>query len=88
MTRHPCHGRSRRSVETFEAIAVGIQDRHPTSTLLALLRHGLIRLVEMKAIGSDRFGVIYRPIYEVPVPVHYQWCRWASENVTDEEMAA
>lgn len=77
MTRHPCADRSRRSREVFEEIAIGNSDGHHQSTIDGLLRNGLIHRSGSKFVGIGRVKV---PIYEVPTPIHIQWCQWCAEQ--------
>ena len=85
MTDHPCAGRSKAAVEVFEAIAI---NQHPPlrpKVINSLLKAGLIVKVGDTEL-RDRFGVMKIPVYEVPLPVHWQWCQWCSENVKDDEL--
>jgi hypothetical protein len=86
MTPHPTHRLSRAATEAFERIAICQPHRASSRTLRALLDRRLIVQTGTKILGRDRFGVIAVPVYEVPLAVHYQWCCWADENVTDEEL--
>jgi hypothetical protein len=83
--RHPCAGHSKATKEVFEIIATGGRPACATKTLYALERAGLIEKIGEEVIGRDALGVIKLPVYEVPLPIHMQWCQWASENVSDEE---
>lgn len=38
----------------------------------------------MKSLGRDALGPIQVVVYEVPLPVHMQWCEWCAENVEEE----
>jgi hypothetical protein len=40
-----------------------------------LLASGLIVELNPVVIGRDRFGEIAIPQYEMPILVHYQWCK-------------
>ena len=83
-TRHPCSGRSPAQVEIFEAIATGQTPPLRPRSLAALVRDGLVEKVGMKTLGHDALGAIEVAIYEVPLPVHMQWCQWCAENVAEE----
>lgn len=84
--KHPCAGRSQRQVEIFEAIAVNLEPPFSPRSLRALLDAGLVEQVGVRVLGRDAFGAIKVPVYAVPLPVHYQWCQWCSENVGDEDV--
>lgn len=81
MTDHPCKGRSKVQITAFEAIATGQEPPPRQRTINALLNSGLIELAGMRKIGEDRFGAIELPEYQVPIPIHIQWCRWAAETI-------
>lgn len=80
VTRHPCHGRSNRSREVFEHIAIGNDGGHHPVTLNAL--------VAAKSINRywQKHGRLNIKRYCVPLNVHMQWCEWCDENVTDDEI--
>lgn len=44
-------------------------------TRKALLKQGLIEQCGAKVICQDRFGTVTVPEYQMPIPVHYQWCK-------------
>lgn len=79
MTEHPCKGLSKIQVEVFERIAINEPHMASENTINALLRRGLIEPTEPKIIQS-RFGDIRVKQYLVPLPLHMQWCEWASEQ--------
>lgn len=79
MTDHPAitAGCTPKQVEVFEQIAINNVSGHPKKTVEALARKGLVVLNERVLPG--RFPVkIFEP--SVPLNIHYQWCRWASEQ--------
>lgn len=80
VTDHPCKGLSAAAIAAFEQIAIGQPPTATTRTLRMLRRRELIAFAGMKVVGRDRFGAIELPEYFVPIPVHYQWCTWASEQ--------
>jgi hypothetical protein len=73
---------SRLAVETFEQMAIGLRPQCP-KTIAALLAKGLIEKVGERVLCRDRFGTVTIPEYAVPLPVHYQWCKWCDENIKD-----
>lgn len=87
---HPCYGLSKKHREAFEQIGVGQTPYDLTDkgkkVLIDLLERELIGYVGMKQLGKDCFGVIEVPEFMVPIPIHYQWCKWCSKNVKDEEL--
>jgi hypothetical protein len=86
VTDHPCKGLPKSVRNAFERIAVGMPTGAAHPTIVKLLAAGLI-VVEMKH-GRDALGSYSWPEYHVPLPVHMQWCKWCSENITDAEIAA
>lgn len=89
-TPHPAKaaGCTPRQIEAFEQIAVGNSNASgfTLKTIEALLRKGLIVEATKRTIGADAFGPIRVVEFQVPVPVHMQWCKWCSENITDEDL--
>jgi hypothetical protein len=80
MTDHPCKGMTKNQIAVFERIAVNqLIYAHPR-TIAVLKERGLIEQGPDRVLGRDAFGLITVPDYCVPLPVHYQWCRWASEQ--------
>jgi hypothetical protein len=49
-------------------------------TIDELLSRGLITREERKAHFADGLPPSTIADYFVPLPIHYQWCRWASER--------
>lgn len=81
MTDHPCKGMTPRQIEAFEQIATG--DALPIAHRRTLASLEALRLIERladKELGRDRFGAIFVPQYQVPIPIHMQWCQWCSEQ--------
>ncbi len=71
--------------------AIGCGDFCPPmsrSTRKALLDAGLIRQLSDKVVSRDRFGAITIPQFEMPIPVHMEWCFSVSHGVTDAELDA
>lgn len=87
MTKHPCAGLSRAAHSAFERVAISMEPLASLRTINKLLESGLIEVVGQLKLGTDAFGPVTIPIYAVPLPVHYQWCKWASENATDTSPA-
>lgn len=85
-TKHPCDGLTKAQREAFESIAVGQCLGFHFTTYQKLLAKRLIERLPDKVVGKDIFGPIRLPDYQVPLPVHIQWCQWCDENVTDEMM--
>ncbi len=79
MTPHPCKGLSLGARNAFEAISINQPPRCTQKTLDLLLERGLIARDEDK-VFRDRFGEMRIPQYYVPLPVHMQFCQWASEQ--------
>jgi hypothetical protein len=62
---------------------VGCGDYCPPAkraTLDKMVEQGLLIRLPDKRIGSDSFGVIALPQFEMPIPVHYAWCSYWAEQ--------
>lgn len=81
-TSHPCAGMTPAQRRDFELIAINQRPLGGYKTLGALERRGLIKKDEPKVIGRDALGPIKIPQWHVPLPIHMQWCKWASEQQT------
>lgn len=57
-------------------------------TLAKMVEQGLLERLPDQVLGRDSFGAITVPQYEMPIPVHYQWCKYWSEQPCDEENGA
>lgn len=87
-TEHPCRGMTKAQIAAFEQIATGESlPRATPKTLARLVERGVIVRAADKALGRDRFGTISIPQYHVPLPIHWQWREWCSENIGDGEEA-
>ena len=81
-TKVPHPGRSKAQRAALDAIGCG--DNSPIMaprTRAALLKAGLIQKCGEKVVGRDRFGAIAIPEYEMPIPVHMQWCAAVAADV-------
>ena len=88
MTDHPgkAAGCTKRQIEVFEQIAAG-QQREWSKSIEALIAKNLVAK-DYEVVGRDHFGEITVPRYYIPLPIHIQWCQWASEQPdTIEETA-
>ena len=83
---HPAHGLPDDHIEAFERIAIGQTKGIPLHIEARLKREGLIKVTGMYVVSRAAFGPIKLPVYEVPLPIHIQWCAWCAENVSDEEL--
>ena len=79
-SKHPAAGCTAVQRRAFEAIAINQRDGFHPRTIKALLDNGLIFRGDDRIVGHDRFGAVIVSDYYVPIPVHIQWCRWASEQ--------
>lgn len=82
---HPCKGMTRAQRDTFEQIAIGNDGGHHPRVLKALVEAGLIYRYEEPGLVPGLPGAtisIHR--YAVPGPVHFDWCQWCAENVSDD----
>lgn len=82
MTKHP--GKSPAQRAALDEIGCGnYLPRMSPATRKALLDRGLIEPCGEKIICQDRFGTVRLTEYQMPIPVHYQWCQhWV--EMTDE----
>lgn len=64
----------------FEQIAIGNDGGHNPATVTSLINKGfVIRLID-RPVGRDVLGIISVPQYDVPIPIHYEWCQWCADN--------
>lgn len=80
MTDHPCKGLSKAARKAFEAISINQPPRCAQKTLDLLLERGLIERAPDRIVAQSALGPIVVKDYRVPLPVHYQFCTWASEQ--------
>lgn len=76
---HPCKGMTKAQISAFEMIAIGENPMVGEKTIAKLLERGVI------VQGPDRIfqtalGPLHCKQYEIPIPIHMQWCEWASEQ--------
>jgi hypothetical protein len=83
MTDHPCKDMTKAQRDAFERIAINEFPRCKWPTIDALLAAGVIKRGDDE-IRRDAMGVYHIPQFYVPLPVHMQWCEWASEQPGDE----
>lgn len=67
-------------LEVFEQIFIGKDHGHHPATLALLLRRELIIRLPDRPVGRDVFGVISIPVYDIPLPVHMDYCQWCADN--------
>jgi hypothetical protein len=79
-TPHPCAGMTPAQRRDFELIAVNERPLGGYRTLNKLLARGVICKGEPQVLGRDALGLITVPSWFVPPDVHYQWCKWCSEQ--------
>jgi len=82
--RPPHPGRTSAQRRALDAIGCGEPPRCSSKTLKALLDAGLIEETGGE-IRRDALGSYRIPTYEMPIPVHMQWC--SAVAATDAEMA-
>ena len=83
MTDHPCKGMSKAQREAFEQIAINQTPQCKWPTIDALLKAGVIERGNSEP-RRDAMGVYQIPSFYVPLPIHHQWCVWASEQEAAE----
>lgn len=79
MTKHPCKGMTAAQRKAFELIAISQPPLCGKPTIDALLKAGLIERGEDEE-RRDAMGVYTIPSFFVPLPIHFQWCEWCSEQ--------
>lgn len=83
MTTHP--GKAEAQRRALDQIGCGnYAVTMAPKTRDALLKAGLIEQCGEKVICRDRFGVVTVPEYQMPAPVHMQWCQAMAEECEDE----
>ena len=91
MTNHPAKaaGCTKAQIAAFEQICIGQKPVGPVHLFDRLEKKGLIEKKE-RILCYDRFGPVFVPEYSVPIPIHMQWCQWASEQpeIVDESERA
>lgn len=83
MTEHPCKGLTRAETAAFEAIAINLIPSCSKATLQKLLDRGLIVRQSKLTHFNDGLPALRSDEYHVPLPIHYQWCTWASEQFSE-----
>lgn len=78
-TLHPCQGMTKAQREAFELIAINQNPRCKWPTIDALLKAGVIERGESEK-RRDAVGAYEIPSFFVPLPIHMQWCEWASQQ--------
>lgn len=84
-------GLSKAQEEVFGQISIGQTPFWHEKTLKILLDKGLIvRAADMLVYGKGNSPLDRIPVrvkqYMVPLDIHYEWCKWCSENVSDKEL--
>ena len=81
-TKHP--GKTKAQRAALDAIGCGnFSPPMATSTKTALLSAGLIVKCGQTIYGSGAFAVCIDQ-YQMPVPVHMQWCEYQAKNYEEE----
>ena len=80
MSKHPCEGMTKAEILAFEAIAINRRRNCSKRTIENLLARGVIACETRKRHFSDGLPASIISDYFVPLPIHYQWCEWASER--------
>ena len=79
MTEHPCKGMTKAQIAAFEQIAINQPPQCKWETIDALLKAGVVERGPSER-RRDAIGVYDIPNFFVPLPIHMQWCQWASEQ--------
>ncbi len=82
MTKHPCAGMTSAQRRDFERIVIGQRPLGGFRVIQKLKDRGLIEDAPPLLVFG-RLGPITVPNWQVPVPVHMQWCAWAAERMDD-----
>jgi hypothetical protein len=80
MSEHPCEGMTKAEIAAFEAIAINLRPNCSKKTIEKLLARGVIANEERNLHFGDGLPPVAVDDYFVPLPIHYQWCQWASER--------
>ena len=82
-TKHPGKTAAQRAI--LDQIGGGDYcPRGNAKTFAKLVELGLLVRLADKVLGRDGFGVIAIPQFEMPIPVHYQWCSYWADQPDDE----
>lgn len=75
---------SKAQERALSLIAINMHPFAHPKTIKVLLDKGLIVKHERTIYGKGNSPIDRIPMgtndYEVPLPVHYEWCKWCSEN--------
>lgn len=67
--------------DVFGQISIGNDLFHPEKLIKILLKKGLIEKSLQPIMSEDNNSVLlFIPRYEIPIPVHIEWCVWCSKN--------
>lgn len=73
-------GVTKRQQEVFEQIAIGNDKGVNATTAKKLIEKGLIEACYQLSIGRG-FRIIR---YQVPIPIHMEWCEWCATLVNPQ----
>jgi len=79
MTDHPCKGMTTAQIAAFERIAINQSPVCGMKTMDALLKRGVV-VKSKDEWRRDAVGPYPVTTFYVPLPIHAQWCEWASEQ--------
>jgi hypothetical protein len=80
MAQHPCYGMTKSETKAFEAIAINLTPSCSKKTLIRLLERGVIVKQEKRVPFCEGLPAAVVDQYYVPIPIHMQWCEWASQK--------
>lgn len=82
--KHPGTTKAERRV--LDEIGCGQSQPRMTPGLQdSMLRKGLIVITGYQTLGKDAFGAIKVPNFEMPIPIHMQWCNAMAAQHPEEE---
>lgn len=72
-------GLTKAQEEAFERIACSMEPQCSPRTLQALMGKELV--IRTETPEATAVGTFFRYGYEVPIPVHMEWCSWCMDQV-------
>jgi hypothetical protein len=73
--------------EVLGQVCLGNDSGHAKATLKALERKGLVYSYPDLMHFKDGLPPMEVTCWSVEIAVHYAWCSWAAEHVTEEDLA-
>lgn len=82
-TKNPASRLTAPQRAAFERLATGSTEYIPARITAALIAKGLIVQAGERSLGTILGRPVMTAVFEVPLAVHMQWCKWCAENVKE-----